>query len=352
MNNRFLQFLINKRNILSKAKSFFALLGITVMVLVFIEVFFINFPGDKLTAEERFLTDYRHHPYLDFTVKHRESRNICKKEEEGPLRIDIYGGSTMWGLGVDNHETIPSFYEDILCKEGLNVEVRNMGQFSYNNSQEVINFFLELKKGNIPDIVIFYDGANEFYARIPGYPSEFKTMEVFMYYIQNRGSGNYFPNTVRWIRGRMASLGLKERYQAIDNLNIKYFDYPHEDVSYEKILDVYLQNIKTVKKMEEIFGFKSFFYWQPNLTTKKTLSASERAAMENKAYSWIVDIYLESDETVSRFLEGTDKVTDIRSIFDDFKDTIFLDDCHKYPKGNRVIAERMVKDTLNYLKNK
>ncbi len=173
-----------------------------------------------------------------------------------------------------------------------------------------------------------------------------------MYYIQNRESSDYFPNTIRWIRRKMTGLGLKEGYQPIDHSNIKYFDYPQEEATHEKILDVYLQNIKTVKKMEEIFGFKSFFYWQPNLTTKKTLSQEEKAAMENKAYSWIVDIYLESDETVSHFLKSADKVTDLRNIFNDFRGTIFLDDCHKYPEGNKIIAETMAKDTLNYLKNK
>lgn len=351
MDNRFLQFFKRKEKFISAIKSFFALLGIVVALLFLIELFFAKILEDDPVSFWTDGGDYRHHPYLDSTMKHRETKNPCEIEGEEMLKVYMYGGSTMFGAGVHPPETIPSYYANILCKEGINVKVKNMGQLGYNSSQEVLKFILGVKEEDVPDIAIFYGGVNDMNSKIPiGYPGIFTTKEIFKYHIQKRESRGYFPNTIEWIGRKMVELGLKEISFPDEDLDIDYFDYPEGNYSQDKVLKVYAQNVEMVKNIENVYDFTSFFYWQPDITTKKVLSKEEKAIMEDEDWQGMADIYSSFHGPASFFLDDNDKVTDLREIFDDYEKTVFSDDCHKYPEGNKIIAERMAKDTLEYLK--
>ncbi len=107
-----------------------------------------------------------------------------------------------------------------------------------------------------------------------------------------------------------------------------------------------------VKNIENVYDFTSFFYWQPDITTKKVLSKEEKTIMKDEDWQGMADIYSSFHRPASFFLDDNDKITDLREIFNDYEKTVFSDDCHKYPKGNKIIAERMAKDTLEYLKDK
>ncbi len=71
----------------------------------------------------------------------------------------MFGGSTLWGTGVKDEHTIPSFLQSFLGKD---YDVYNYGETGYVSMQE-LNYLLHmLAKGNIPEAVIFYDGGVSF----------------------------------------------------------------------------------------------------------------------------------------------------------------------------------------------
>jgi len=79
------------------------------------------------------------------------------------FNIFVFGGSTTFGYGVSDNETIPSFLqEEIRATTGSAVAVYNFGRSSYYSTQERVLFENLLAAGNRPKIAIFIDGLNEF----------------------------------------------------------------------------------------------------------------------------------------------------------------------------------------------
>lgn len=70
--------------------------------------------------------------------------------------IHLFGGSTMWGYGVSDSNTIPS-----ILSSKFNFPAINYGEQAYNSRQE-LNLLIEnldsIKPG---DFVVFYDGVND-----------------------------------------------------------------------------------------------------------------------------------------------------------------------------------------------
>ena len=78
-------------------------------------------------------------------------------------RIFVFGGSTTFGLGVPDDETIPAYLQQALRARGMNdVALFNFGVGSYYSTQERIAFLRLLTDGRRPEIAIFIDGINEF----------------------------------------------------------------------------------------------------------------------------------------------------------------------------------------------
>lgn len=75
-------------------------------------------------------------------------------------KIFLFGGSTTFGYGVSDNETIAAQLENELN----NTQVINYGAGFYYSTLEKLKFKSLLQKGEIPDKVIFLDGLNEFYS--------------------------------------------------------------------------------------------------------------------------------------------------------------------------------------------
>ena len=73
--------------------------------------------------------------------------------------IHIFGGSTVFGTGSMDSETIPSYIQKILNNNGLDIAVKNYGFMTLVASQQLA----ALKEANLRagDIVLFYDGGND-----------------------------------------------------------------------------------------------------------------------------------------------------------------------------------------------
>ena len=73
----------------------------------------------------------------------------------------MLGGSSLWGFGARDDQTIPSLLARKLLERGISVEVKSLSELGYVSTQEVIGLFRELQEGYRPDVVIFYDGVND-----------------------------------------------------------------------------------------------------------------------------------------------------------------------------------------------
>jgi hypothetical protein len=74
-----------------------------------------------------------------------------------PTVYDFYGGSTMWGFGVSDANTIPSRFAQLSNA----VFARNFAQQGYNSRQELNYFLNNIVHGRIGNTVVFFDGIND-----------------------------------------------------------------------------------------------------------------------------------------------------------------------------------------------
>src|SRR5262245_16298072 len=68
----------------------------------------------------------------------------------------FFGGSTMWGTGADDANTIPSLVTQL---GGYRSE--NFGESAYTAHQSLVLLIQLLQDGHRPGIVVFYDGVND-----------------------------------------------------------------------------------------------------------------------------------------------------------------------------------------------
>lgn len=121
---------------------------------------------------------FRREPFVEFVEKEYQGKYVTispygfryvKDQEikflnDNKFNIFVFGGSTTFGYGVGNNETIPSYIQELLNnKYNNNIAVYNYGCGYHYSSQERIWFEQFIVNGMIPDIVIFIDGLNDFY---------------------------------------------------------------------------------------------------------------------------------------------------------------------------------------------
>jgi hypothetical protein len=82
--------------------------------------------------------------------------------EKDRIVIFVFGGSTTFGYGLPDEQTLPSYLQEAFSQHAKKtVAVYNFGVGYYYLTQERIRFEKLLLDGYIPDIAIFVDGINE-----------------------------------------------------------------------------------------------------------------------------------------------------------------------------------------------
>lgn len=289
----------------------------------------------------------------------RKTIDVAASEDTSTIKkVFMFGGSTMWGLGTGDDFTIPSIFAKEAKNKGINCDVTNFGQYSYISTQEVIELMLQLQKGNIPDVVIFYDGVNDtfgaFQLGVAGLPQgefrrerEFNLLENSQIRILAAQSAIRRLHTVRFLNGALEKFGL--RHNNIGTIPLEY-EKPVSDKATlaHKVAETYLNNINLVKALSNAYGFKCLFYWQPMIYLKQHLTEYERMSIGLDCnYPGMKEIYLDTYALMRERAAGLKNdiaFHDISSIFSDTHEPIYIDFNHIGEKGNSLIAQRMVED--------
>jgi hypothetical protein len=81
------------------------------------------------------------------------------------VNVFVFGGSTTFGMGLPDDQTVPSHLQDVLAhrRPGVAVRVYNFGAGYYFSTQERVQFEQLLLAGVVPDVAVFVDGLNDFF---------------------------------------------------------------------------------------------------------------------------------------------------------------------------------------------
>ncbi len=277
-----------------------------------------------------------------------EYKRVKSKKQPASKKVYMLGGSTMWGEGSPDADTIPSRLQAIL---GEGYDVYNLGEIGYMSVQEY-NYLLErLTEGERPDIVIFYDGANDGYTSVysPGEPRGIHSIEQLLdIRVKSTSMTDSLMDAFR-----------KSNYQKLAKLftasskGSEAWDKqiePKLEGNIAKMLDYYDELIRQVKALETIYGFDSYFFWQPVLfsETRHKKQAYEQTIIDEASPVWV-----QSQKQLSQFAENRFTGREAEDVYflghalDRLEEPTYIDWCHIGPKGNQVIAEAMAKQILS-----
>jgi hypothetical protein len=203
-------------------------------------------------------------------------------------RVFFFGGSTMWGTAQRDDHTIPAEAArrlQALAGPGNRIEVTNFGESGYVTTQELIQLELELRAGNHPDVVVFYDGINDVGTTLQygaaGIPqNESKRVSEF-------AMGRAIDRTgfARGLRKDLAAEGvlLREGFNQLEVVDWVKSKKPAPPLTFisadsaaRSTVRVYVENMRIVEALAKAYGFQAIYVWQPSIhSTPKPLTKYE-----------------------------------------------------------------------------
>ena len=275
------------------------------------------------------------------------------------MRIWVLGGSTAWGIGVPDAHTLPSYLARKLDRAGIAAHVVNFGQPGFVSTQDLFTLIRALQTQPLPDLVIFYEGANEGIGLLDA------PEQINPHYLTKRIAGLYEGRP----ENRSPAMELLQRtalYRLATGIGNRLFARPSKTVvpahltDHEKIselaadgIQAYLTNQMISTAMAHEAGFKVVFFWQPMLGVgKKPLDQYEQSILEEllgyPREKFLIEFALEQ----TRQLEALHKdlttpaglrFIDITNVFEETIIPVYLDWVHIGPRGNEILAETMLR---------
>jgi len=272
------------------------------------------------------------------------------------IELLMLGGSSLWGFGARDDQSVPSLVARGLYERGWRADLKNLAEVGYVSTQEVVALMRELQAGYRPDVVVFYDGVNDTTSALLEGAAGLSTNEIHRRTEFNllqsplrlagalsarllTESGVYrFAQTVRRRLGGASKVSQPARSpQAIRELS-------------GAVVNCYEANVALVEAIGRSRGFRSLFYWQPDVFTKATAVPVEQE--EAARYAWAEPMFRDVHTAISasNTLRSNRAFRDLSGIFGESRNLVFIDYCHTTESANRQIAGVIVEDVIEALR--
>ena len=176
------------------------------------------------------------------------------------INIFLFGGSTTFGYGVSDNQTIASYLQQYLNEKlGKNVRVYNFGRGFYYLSQERVLYEQLLTSGFVPDMAIFIDGLNDF-----SYHEDEPLFTGYLRQLFNAGALSMSKQLIsKTSLGRAAGIVGDEILSLSQKKAVNQLNDPKMAVLLDKIINRYLMDKKLIEAASKVLEVKSIFVWQP-----------------------------------------------------------------------------------------
>ena len=270
------------------------------------------------------------------------------------FKIFTFGASEMWGTGSPNWGTIAAHLQTGFEKlrQGP-VCVTNFAESAYVSLQNIIMLLMQLRVGDVPDLVLFYSIADNVYAAYQsGRVGTLENNDQIAARFEGRREPDTFIDRIRSTHS----------YKFIDMLmgkltiaNAKAKPIPSQLITYESmgidpatlselLVEEYFENYKIVSALSQKYGFKYFYFLPPMVALGSKPLTSEEQEMKRRVegeaalYKLFAAVY----QTIEREAPKYQNFYSLVHIFDSYDSLVFIDESHFTPVGNQLIAERML----------
>jgi hypothetical protein len=274
---------------------------------------------------------WRHAPFRGETINVEGpylQRRTANEKTPGDTKVYFFGGSTMWGIGVRDAETIPSQFAAIT---GLRSE--NFGERGWVAHQSLMLLIQLLQAGHRPDLVVFYDGANDALEKCrseisaEAHPREREFDTVLRNGSRNASFSHFLAPLVTlsvWVNDRLGPL----------QTGTEWFECHRNPQKVETIADNMMRDWRLAKQLVEGHGGRFIGILQPTPFASRTrLDHLQLSSYIGAQYAAVYPIVR---DRVVREGEFHDFVSAL-----DRDEYLYVDWSHLAPKGNRYIAEKI-----------
>ncbi len=273
------------------------------------------------------------------------------------VKVLMLGGSSLWGFGARNDQTIPSLVARKLQEASFRIEMKNLAEIGYVSTQEVVALVRELQSGYRPDLVIFYDGVNDTTSALLEGEAAVTTNEQ-----NRRAEFNIRQSPARLgaaLIARLVADSASYRFAQVIGRRLTGSTGagrpPSADRSSELAAAVvrrYQANLEIVDKLGQGFGFEALHFWQPVVFDKPALTPYERE--EAARFAWTREFFQKVHDGLqaSAALRDNPRFHDLSQLFAASDRLVFIDYCHTTESANATIADAIAADIEQALRKR
>ena len=244
--------------------------------------------------------------------------------------VRFFGGSTVWGKGVPDNDTIPAYFDRLYPEHSA----YNHGESGFVSRQSVARLVNLINQDTPTDLVVFYDGCNDLYTlcrsdiSINGHSRETKiARRVTPSSMVADAMTGALSEVILWAWGRSGhAKGPDSRCRTAEYA--------------EQVARTLVNNWKAAHALAESVGAEFHGVLQPLAATGRAnlsympgmLDSSDNRLHDYRTvYPLVQDLIRE---------EQVDWMHDFSDVFDS-DEKIYIDGCHVNDRGNAIVANRM-----------
>jgi hypothetical protein len=293
------------------------------------------------------MTDF-HGRYVNQENGVRRSYQAPGADDPNAVTVYFLGGSTMFGAFQRDEHTIPSEFARLAEADGMPVRVVNYGQLAYVNWQEVLLLESLIGQSSRPDLAVFYDGYNELLSQFAlGHHRRPTTLDAREIADRLRLGAEPADPSV-WTAlydawrdtsavhrvGRSLGLVSNEDTALQTPWTAEQGDRPGQRGADAAL--VYGHGVDIARRLADSYGFRSAFFWQPSVYSKRVVPGEEQALL------WLgadAKAWREATRVARSRLEPP--AIDVSDALDGESGPVMYDSAHTNERGARAIARAM-----------
>lgn len=251
-----------------------------------------------------------------------------------PAKPSVYffGGSTMWGTGVDDANTIPS---QVTQLGGFRSE--NYGETAWTAHQSLTLLIQLLQEGHRPDVVVFYDGVNEVAHKCRSEltaKSHAREGRIRSALAAGRPENVY---GLEYMVGPLMGLAgvVSNRLSVWSRSGDRRFACHTEATRARQIADYLIQDWEVARRLVESYNGRFIGILQPvSYYSNTKLDRIRQTDIQRKQFQAVYPL-------IKQRMAGRPGLYDFTGVLDR-QEYIYIDFCHLSPNGNRYVAEELV----------
>lgn len=259
--------------------------------------------------------------------------------EAGRKLVFLLGGSTVFGLGLHNDQTIACFLQRLIDARpgGERYQVVNAGVTGYYSTQELILAQRKLIAYR-PAIIISLTGRNDvFYSLEPDYRAD-----EIPYHGQLRGAlgalDPYFtPSEAREPKLHLMQL-MSRTYHRVKEMDWAQ-EWSGSNLKFHpEAIHTFIRNERSLQALLSAHGIEYRLFLQPLLTWPPRKQSLADKSLHRPAYLDLLTTGYQQLVAEAREELKEDWFGDVLTLPDDERESIFIDNAHFSEYGSRIVA--------------